>query len=295
MGPGGYTFLGRPGIRDASAGIYLLLRVLILVLILLALAAPAAAGGFDHSTWERVLKARVNAIGEVDYAALKANRNLDEYIRLLGESGPANRPELFPSRAHQLAYWLNAYNAFVMKGVVDNYPTRSVRDLGALYGFFRRKDYTAGGVRISLLNLEDDILRKQYRDPRLHFVIVCASISCPFLSRDAFTGETLEPHLERLAREFINQRRNLTINAAANLVTLGAVFGLRDYVKDFEATGVSLLDYVRSYAGEENRRALGALKNPKIKFYDYDWSINDPGSRARARSALERELAQAAR
>ena len=148
MGPGGYTFLGRPGIRDASAGIYLLLRVLILVLILLALAAPAAAGGFDHSTWERVLKARVNAIGEVDYAALKANRNLDEYIRLLGESSPANRPELFPSRAHQLAYWLNAYNAFVMKGVVDNYPTRSVRDLGALYGFFRRKDYTAGGVRI---------------------------------------------------------------------------------------------------------------------------------------------------
>ena len=125
-------------------------------LFALALLVPAlrGTGSFDHSAWDRVLKAHVSAIGEVDYAAIKANRkDLDEYIRLLGEFSPVNRPELFPSRAHELAYWMNAYNAFVTRGVVDSYPTRSVRDLGALYGFFRRKDYTAGGVKISLLQI----------------------------------------------------------------------------------------------------------------------------------------------
>ncbi len=265
----------------------------LLLPLALATCCLRAAGVFDHSKWDGVLQTYVKGIGEVDYAALKANRgDLDAYVRLLGESSPANRPALFPSRAHELAYWLNAYNAFVMRGVVDSYPTRSVRDLGVLYGFFRRKEHTAGGVKMSLLDLEDDILRKKYRDPRIHFAIVCASISCPFLSRNAFTAETLEAHLDRLTREFINQRRNLTVNAAANQVTLGAIFGLRDYVKDFEATGVSLLEYVRRYASAENRRALEALKNPKIRFHDYDWSINDPGSRARAKNPLEREVAR---
>ena len=258
---------------------------------LLAVASPGAT--FDHSTWDRVVKTYVNDIGEVDYAAIKSNRkDLDQYIAQLGEASPVNRRELFPSRQHELAYWINAYNAFVTRGVVYAYPTKSVRDLGFLYGFFRRKDYTAGGEKISLLHLEDDILRKQYRDPRIHFAIVCASLSCPFLPREAFTGDNLEAQLDRAARLYINQRRNFTPHASRNEITLGAVYGLRDYVQDFEATGVKLLDYVRRYLSDENRRALDALKNPKIKFYDYDWAINDPGSRARSKNPLERQLAR---
>ena len=251
----------------------------------MALAAgPLRAAGFDHGLWDRVLKAYVSEIGEVDYAALKAHRSdLDEYVRRLGEASPVNHPEQFSSRRHELAYWINAYNAFVIRGVVDGYPTRSVRNLGALYGFFRRKDHVAGGVRISLLDLEDDILRQKYQEPRIHFVIVCASLSCPFLSRDAYTGEQLESQLEAAARQFINQRRNLTIDARANQVTLSGLFNLRDYHKDFEVGG-TLLDYLRRYANDDNRRALEALKQPRIKFYDYDWSINEPGSRQRARA-----------
>jgi len=267
--------------------------------LLLAVAAGVQAAAFDHASWSRVLQAHVSEIGEVDYAAIKANRkDLDDYIRLLGEVSPANRPELFPARSHELAYWINAYNAFVTRGVVDAYPTRGVRDLGALYGFFRRKDSTAGGVKMSLLHLEDDILRKKYRDPRIHFAIVCASLSCPFLAREPFLGDKLEDQLERAARAFVNQRRNLTIDAAANQVTLAAVYDLRDYRGDFEqpqgpgGARTPLLDYVRRYAGEEYRRALDSLQQPRIKFYDYDWSINDPGSRARSKNPLERELAK---
>ena len=150
---------------------------------------PLQSAPFDHALWDRLLKTYVSESGEVDYAALKADRaDLDEYVRRLGESSPTNRPEQFPDTAAELAYWLNAYNALVIRGVVDNYPTRSVTRLGYLYGFFRRKDYIAGGTRLSLKHIEDKIIRQQYRDPRIHFGLVCASISCPLLPREAFTN-----------------------------------------------------------------------------------------------------------
>ncbi len=258
----------------------------------LLMSTSLSAATFDHSAWDRVLKSYVNHIGEVDYAGLKANpKDLDDYIQMLAESSPVNRPALFPTKAHALAYWMNAYNAFVMRGVVDNYPTRSVRDLGKLYGFFRRQDYTAGGVKISLLHLENDILRKQFQEPRIHFGIVCASISCPRLSRNAFTADNLEEQLDRLARQFVNERRNVTVDAGSNEVTLSAIF--RWYAKDFEqgpdGQKITLLDFVRRYANEKNLKLLDGLKAPKIKYYDYNWSINEPGARAKARSLLDRE------
>ncbi len=238
-----------------------------------------------------MLKTYVNEIGEVDYAALKAHRaDLDEYIRLLAESSPENRSPLFPTRAHELAYWINAYNAFVIRGVVDHYPTRSVLDLGMLKRFFWRNDYNAGGVTMSLYHLENGIIRKKYREPRIHFAIVCASLSCPMLSRDAFTAENLEPNLDREARRFVNQRRNVLIDPAGNQVTLSAIF--KWYKEDFESTAQSVLGYIGQYATEGNRKALDALKQPKIQYFDYDWSINDRGSRARAKSQYEREPAQ---
>jgi hypothetical protein len=261
------------------------------VAALLAASPVARGAGFDHSLWERVLQVYVNRIGEVDYAALRADRqDLDAYVRLLGESSPANRPQMFPTRADELAYWINAYNAFVVRGVVDHYPTRSVRDIGALYGFFRHKGYTAGGERMSLQYLENDILRKKYAEPRIHFAIVCASVSCPMLARDAYTAGNLEALLERQARAFVGQRRNVYIDAAVNEITLSEI--LRWYKDDFERTGQSVLRYIRRYASEEEGRAMDRLRQPKIKYFDYDWSINEPGSRTRAKSPFERELAE---
>src|SRR5262249_23044072 len=156
--------------------------------VALALLAGSLARGepFDHSVGAPVLKSHANEIGEVDYAALKAHRaNLDEYIRRLAGSSPENHPHVFPTRAHELAYWINAYNAFVIRGVVDHYPTRSVLDLGMLKRFFWRGDSVAGGVTMSLYHLENGIIRKKYGEPRIHFAIVCASMSCPMLERDA--------------------------------------------------------------------------------------------------------------
>lgn len=264
--------------------------------VVLALASPAVCEtAFDHSAWDRVLKAHVNNVGEVDYAALKANRgDLDKYIQQLAESSPASHPNRFPAKSHALAWWMNAYNAYVMRGVVDRWPTKSVRDLGTLYGFFRRKDYVAGGTKISLLHLENEIIRKQYNEPRIHFGIVCASISCPILGKEAFTGDNLERLLDRQTRQFVNERRNVSIDPAANQVTLSAIFDW--YKKDFGPESIKdkdrLLGYIRPWLNAGRRKELEALRNPALKFYDYDWSINDPGSRARSKNPLEQEIAK---
>ena len=256
---------------------------------------PLQSASFDHSPWDRLLKSYVNQRGEVDYAALKADRtDLDEYVRRLGESSPANRPEQFPNTAAQLAYWLNAYNALVVRGVVDNYPTRGVLHLGYFYGFFRRKDYIAGGTRLSLKHIEDKIVRQQYGDPRIHFALVCASISCPLLPREAFTHERLDEQLERLARQFINNQRNVTVRTGSREVWLNQIFDW--YKKDFEEPKQpgrrkqSLLDYLRRYLQEDKRKVLDGVKKPKIKYYRYNWDLNGVGSRSEAKPRGLRRL-----
>ena len=106
----------------------------------------------DHSLWDQVLKTHVSENGEVDYARIRAHREVfDEYIRLLGESSPDNRPEMFPTQAHELAYWLNAYNAFTIRGIVDRCPIEMVERVGLFKGSFRNEDHVAGGRAISLI------------------------------------------------------------------------------------------------------------------------------------------------
>jgi hypothetical protein len=250
--------------------------------VLVCVALEAAP--FDHSGWDRILKQYVNGIGEVDYAALKKDRaGLDTYIDRIAEASPESRKDDFPTRADELAYWLNAYNALVMRGVIDGYPTRSVRDLGALYGFFWRKHFMLGGKRVTLRGLENDIIRKRYGDARIHFAIVCASISCPLLSRDAFTAANVEGQLDRLTRQSLAERRFLAVDPGSNTITLSALF---DWYKE-DYGGV--IEFVKKHAGEAQRKAIDSLKSPKIRYYDYDWSINDIGTRAKAKAEHERQ------
>lgn len=260
------------------------------ILLLLPLLAPAA--GFDHSAWDRVLKRSVSEIGEVDYGALKKDHaEFDQYLEQLRAVSPVNKPELFPTRAEQMAYWINAYNALVTKGIVDHYPVKSVRNIGLLFSFFRSKDWVVGGETMSLDHIEHDTLRAKYGDPRVHVAIVCASLSCPKLSRNAFTAENLDRQLDELLRAFVAERRNVLIDPQANTITYTQIF--QWYGGDFEKSSKgTLLDYIRPYLSEEQRKQIAAMKSPRIRFKAYDWAINDPGSRARASSPYERELAK---
>ena len=265
-------------------------------ILLLGLTLHVGAETFDHSAWDRILKESVNERGEVDYAALKAkSQPLTSYVARLAAASPENRPDLFPTRQDELAYWINAYNALTTYGVAIKYPVTSVKDLGFLFGFFRRADYQLGGKKLSLMTLENGIIRARYAEPRIHFAIVCASLSCPKLSRTAYTAANLNEQLEFQAQQYFRETRNLAIDAKANRITLAAI--LDWYKGDFEkSTGttapLALLSYARRYASPEQQKAIDALKSPRIGFRDYDWSINDPGSRQRAKTAEERELSR---
>jgi hypothetical protein len=257
-------------------------------------AIGAGAAGFDHAPWGRVLAAAVNPIGEVDYAALKGNADLKEYVAALAAASPRNRPDLFAGRADELAYYINAYNAITTAAVVERYPLKSVGESLVMRArFFRFTRHTVGGERISLEDLENKILRAQYREPRIHFAIVCASLSCPKLAREPYTKDNLEAMLERETRRYFAETRNLAVEGDTVLLPV-----LLDwYREDFEAaTGrrgkQAALAYALRYTTPAKRGAVEAIRAPRAVFRDYDWSINEPGSRARARSAAERELAR---
>ena len=259
-----------------------------LLIAILAVGVPAAAVGFDHAAWGRVLNRHVNQLGETDYAALKKDRaDLDAYLSQLASVSPDSHKAPFPTRQDELAYWLNAYNALVTQGVVDAWPTRSVRDVGFALAFFRRPGYTLGGRKLSLHDLENGIIRERYRDPRIHFAIVCASVGCPRLDRTAFGGSALDQHLDRLARQFLSERRNLLIRG--NDVTLSSIF--QWYAADFG----DLRAFLLRYATGSVRTDLEPLTHPRFHYFDYDWSVNEPGSRARSKSEYERELARSLR
>jgi hypothetical protein len=262
--------------------------ILILGLALCLAEIPSAnAQSFDYSPWDRILKQYVTDEGRVDYAALKANRaELDGYVAQIAARSPESHPQDFSTPESQLAYWINAYNTLTIKGVVDNWPTKSVRDLGFLFAFFRRDDYTVGGKKVSLNYIEHDVIRKKFAEPRIHFALVCASLGCPKLRREAYTIERLEEQLEDGARYFLNEPRNLQIDAVRNRVTISKIFDW--YGGDFEkhmkakggaSSGNLILDYVRLYASDPNRRALDGLKKPSVGHADYSWEVNATSNR----------------
>ncbi len=258
---------------------------LFLSMVWLALAAGTARGEeFDHSNWGRVLEKFVTETGRVDYAALKADSaDLDRYVTQLAARSPASHPRDFPTRNSQLAYWINAYNALVMKGVIEKWPVKSVVKIGLLpHSFFWRKKFVVGGKKYTLNNIEKDILLKGLAEPRIHFALVCASNSCPPPRREAFTAENTERLLEEGARAFVNDSRHVRIEVGRNRITLSKIFDW--YKGDFEkyarAQGSAggenaLLDFLLIYADEPTRQALDTLDDPKIDHFDYDWGIND--------------------
>ena len=258
----------------------------VLIPLLTACINPCAAQSFNHTSLDRVLQTFVDEQGRVNYSGLKANpADLNAYVDQLGRVSPASHPERFPQRADSLAYWINAYNAFVLKGVVDAYPVKSVRDIKLFSGFFSRIDFKAGGRTYTLNDIEHQILRKQFQDPRVHAAINCASIGCPRLSRTASRPEELDASLDDAIRFFIQEPRNVRIDRDGRGVYLSTVF--KWFREDFldwltRAKGVrdpSLVDYLALYLPEDDREFLLSEPEVELRYIDYDWGLNDQNPR----------------
>lgn len=257
-----------------------------------ALAAPHL---FSHDNFDHVLRRFVNEEGRVNYAALKDEaQDLDRYYGMLSLYSPDSHPQLFPTEQSKLAYWINAYNAAVIKTVITYYPVTSVEDIRPSWllallpeksGFLLFQRVTFGGVSTSLYALEHQIIRERFVDPRVHFALNCASSGYPHLPRYAFTAEHLHKQLDYETRKFIAEERNLRIDHQEKTVWLSAIFEwyegdfLTWYEQQFPNQHATLLAYIGLYATTERADELRRAAKYHIRFLPYDWRLNDQRAR----------------
>jgi len=167
-------------------------------------------------------------------------------------------------KKEQLAFYLNAYDAWILHEALGKYPTKSVKDL--LFTFFTSPRIKVAGEQMSFNHLEKDIIRPKFGEPRVHCALNCASRSCPPLNPEAFRAEKLDAQLEKLAVAFVNSPRGVDYSAAQKSAALSAIFNW--YKDDFKAVGGPL-------AFINKRRSEPLPNDVKITYQDYDWSLNE--------------------
>jgi hypothetical protein len=243
------------------------LRAGVAVGALIVAAAPAiAAEAFD--LWSNVLTRFVDGQGRTNFDALAADRKaLDEFVEWVARVSPTTAPEQFPARADVIAYHLNAYNALAMRGVLDEAVTDGFTSFLKRQSFFRFRKVVVGGRSLSLSTYENDVIRP-LGEPRVHFALNCMVRSCPRLPQTAFRAEDLDAQLDAAAREFVNDARNVRVDAPVREVWLSAIFDF--YTRDFAPDGehASLIEYVNRYRDERIDSAFA------VRFIPYDWSLN---------------------
>jgi hypothetical protein len=247
--------------------------------------------GFSHKAFEALLREYVTPAGHVGYGRWHAKREsvdqLDAYLAAVSRFSPENAAHRFPERNDELAYWMYGYNAYVIKAVLDRWPLSSVTDVKAPIeaikgmGFFYQLRFSFGGEYLSLLAVENNKIRARYRDARIHFVLNCASESCPVARPELPTGDELEELMTRAAEEFISDPDNVSVDHDRKTVFLSSIFKWykKDFINDLRAKGRpaerGLIDYVAGLATGLLRADLDRADGYNIEFRDYDWSLNE--------------------
>jgi hypothetical protein len=226
----------------------------------------SAQGPVSHDIWNGLLKKHVDAQGFVNYKGfIKDSVQFNKYLALLS----ANHPSDKWSRDEQMAFWINAYNAFTVKLIVDNYPVASIKDIKRGIPFVNTvwdvKFIKIGDQTYDLNNIEHGILRKNFKDPRIHAAVNCASYSCPKLWGEAFVASKLERQLEESMKAFVNDP--LRNRVSADKAELSMIFSW--YSGDFKATDASIRNYINRYANTK------LTPKGKISHLSYDWSLNE--------------------
>lgn len=228
---------------------------------------PVYGQPIDHTPWTVLLQKHVTADGKVNYPGfLSDSRELDAYLKLLSNNHP---DESTWTRDEQMAYWINAYNAFTVKLITDNYPLESIKDIKKGIPFVNSvwdlKFIEIGSQKYDLNNIEHDVLRKQFDDPRIHFAINCASVSCPNLATTAYEAATLEAQLDKAARNFFADpgKNRLT----KNHIEISRIFLW--FGGDFKRGGRDIIDYIRQYT------EVDISPTAKIDYLDYNWGLNE--------------------
>jgi hypothetical protein len=250
----------------------------IVLLLATLIGLPAGAAGsraFDHAAFDALLRAHVRD-GRVDYDAFKAAPSFRAYLDALDRADAAAPGE---DERERLAYWINVYNAYTIELIVRHGERESIRNINKTLGLVAGKGpwkeplVRAGGRRLSLDDVEHEIIRKQFREPRIHFALVCAAVSCPPLRGEAYTGARLDAQLDEQTRLFLLRTpASNRVDVAARKVHVSPIFDW--YRQDFGGSDAAIGRFVAQYyaAGPERDLLLGGAF--KLETTPYDWSLN---------------------
>ncbi len=230
-------------------------------------ASSSTAASVSHDIYNNLLKKNVSNSGYVNYAGFKKDEaELDKYLKLISDNAPAKSW----SSNDKLAYWINAYNAFTIKLILDNADQKitSIKDIGSKIKIpfvntpWDVKFINIGGKKMDLNNIEHGIIRKEFKEPRIHFALVCAAVSCPPLRNEAYIGDKLSAQLDDQARDFLNDKSKNEISK--NTVKISKI--LDWYWGDFK--GNNKIDYINKYS------TVKADKNASVSYQTYNWALN---------------------
>lgn len=249
--------------KASSHSLELAGRIVALALLLVVTSATQAADPRTlNALFDGVLAENVKD-GYVDYPAIARNVRFNKYLESLAEF---NLDALTDDK-EKLAFWLNVYNALVIKNIIDGKSPNGVMD----HMTFFRSNIKVGGRGFDLNSIESDILRK-FKDPRVYFGIVPATSSAPKLRSQAFNGEEVEQQLEAAARDFINDKRRNRFSAALQAAKLSKIF--EQHRDEFGKSDKELLSYVAGYVNDEDVAKILKRGTYSIKFMEYDATIN---------------------
>jgi len=222
----------------------------------------------DHKLFDVLLSKYVDQDGSVNYKGFQNDSVIfNQYLDLLKENAPNNEKW---NESEKLAYWINAYNAFTIELILKHYPLKSIKDIGASIQIpfintpWDIKFIKIGDEKFDLNNIEHGILRKDFDEPKIHFAIGCASLSCPNLRREAYIAEKLEGQLTEQARKFINDPSKNILEK--DNVKISKIFSW--FKGDFTKKS-TLIDFLNKFSKET------ISPEAKISHMDYDWSLNE--------------------
>jgi uncharacterized protein DUF547 len=237
------------------------------------LAVPAGAQTFDHTAFDELLKKHV-VKGMVDYEAFAQAGSFKDYLQSLDHADVAKLGE-----RERLAFWINAYNAYTI-ALVNKYEERgSIKNIAEGIGFERAKGpwkqpvVQVGGKTYTLDEVENEIVRKQFHEPRVHFALVCAAMSCPLLRSEAYTGAKLDAQLDSQARSFIlDDARGVWVDMDKAVVHASRIFEW--YRNDFGGSDAAVGRYLAQYHGDSPEKRLLLDRHFKMEYLDFDWTLN---------------------
>jgi Protein of unknown function, DUF547 len=253
---------------------------------------------FSYEDYGAVLAAFVDRQGLVDYQALKANRQrLDAFVAALATLSSVVYSNW--SEKDQIAVWINAYNALTLEAVIEHYPIRASllksvifprNSIRQIPGVWTELQFEVLGKKVTLDHIEHQILRTQFSEPRIHMALVCAAEGCPPLRNEPYTGDRLDEQFMDQTKTFLTQQDKFRIDRSRGRVYLSPIFQWfgGDFVKTYGGKATpkagrsteekAVLKFIAAHL-EANDHDYLATANYSVVYLDYDWSLNEQGTR----------------